>query len=147
VLLSRQLQRKCPLAAIGLSSVLSVLLLLGACGRAHDLGYDPFADPFQQLEDATIRARADGKHILIVAGGDWCRSCHVLDDFLKENTDVTQLLDETFVLVKVYIGQEAPERPFFSRLPEVVAVPHFWVLSTDGTPLASLNVGGMETMR
>jgi len=118
------------------AAILLIMLAVSGCAR-DDLGYDPAADPFAQLQDAQATAAAEDKLILIVAGGEWCIWCHYLDAFLDENPDVATPLKDMFVVVKAYVGEDNENDAFFSTMPEAAGYPHFWVLASDGTMLAS----------
>jgi Protein of unknown function, DUF255 len=119
-------------------------LSAGAATLAATLGYDPQADPFEQYHDAIARARSDNKLVLVIAGGDWCRWCHVLNSFVKRNADVERGLEETFVVIKVYVGDENYNEDFFSQLPQARGAPHFWIISPDRDVLSSQSTGAFE---
>ena len=122
-----------------------ILISISASGYAQSsLGYDSSADPFSLLQDAKVRAADDSKHILVIAGGEWCVWCHYLDAFLVQNPDVGEALKDTFVVVKAYLGAENDNEAFFSAMPEAVGYPHFWVLASDGTVLISQNTLPLE---
>jgi hypothetical protein len=120
------------------------LLAITATARAADLGYDPEADPFEQYHAAIAEAAASDRLVLIVAGGDWCRWCHVLNRFVTSNEDVERRLNETFVVMKVYVGPGNYNELFFSQLPEAYGAPHFWVVSPDREVLASQSTARLE---
>ena len=127
------------------AGVAAILVSISASGLAQDkLGYDPAADPFVQLRDAQSTAAADGKLILIIAGGEWCIWCHYLDAFLVENADVSKALKNTFVVVKAHFRDQDDNVEFFATLPEALGYPHFWVLASDGTVLVSQNTVQLE---
>jgi len=111
---------------------------------AASLGYDPQADPFDQYHEAVERARTDGKLVLVIAGGDWCSWCHRLDRFIERNDEVRQALDEAFVTIKVYVGDENYNEIFFSQLPPARGAPHFWIVSPQRDVLASQSTGALE---
>jgi thioredoxin-related protein len=120
------------------SAAVAFVLLLSSNGRsAEDLGYDPKADPFAQLAQGVALAKAQDKLVLLISGGDWCVWCHYLNAFVKGNADVERQLYDTFVVVKVYVGDENKNERFFSNWPEAAGAPHFWVFSTDGNLLSS----------
>jgi thioredoxin-related protein len=110
----------------------------GTAARAQsELGYDPAADPFAQVQAAKVTATAEQKHILLVAGGDWCIWCHYLNAFLHGHDKIGAALERTFVVVKVYYGDETDNDEFFMTLPEAAGYPHFWILDADGDLLES----------
>jgi hypothetical protein len=122
-----------------------VLALMWAVGaHAADLGYDPEADPFEQYHQAIAEAEAQNKLVLIVAGGDWCRWCHVLERFVEKNRDVEQRLHDTFVVMKVYVGPGNFNELFFSQLPVAYGAPHFWIVSPQREVLASQSTAKLE---
>lgn len=129
-------------------SLVAVAFLVATLGApasfASRLGYDPEADPFGQYHDAIAAAKADGKLVLVIAGGDWCRWCHVLNKFVKSNDDVRRSLDDAFVVVKVYIGDENYNEDFFSQLPAARGAPHFWIISPERHILGSQSTGAFE---
>lgn len=117
---------------------------LASAGSSRDLGYDPKADPFGQYHDAIAVAKASNRLVLVIAGGDWCYWCHVLNRFVSRNADVRQGMDDTFVVVKVYVGDENYNEDFFSQLPAARGAPHFWIISPDRNVLSSQSTGAFE---
>lgn len=111
---------------------------------AASLGYDPQADPFEQYHDAVAQAKAQNKLVLVIAGGDWCRWCHVLNRFVSSNDDVETALNDAFVVMKVYVGDENYNEFFFSQLPQARGAPHFWVVSPERHVLLSQSTGSFE---
>lgn len=126
------------------------LVLLVACvgtapaASAAKLGYDPSADPFEQYHAAIERAEREDKLVLIIAGGDWCRWCHVLERFLASDPQLEERLNETFVVMKVYVGFDNYNDFFFSQLPPAKGAPHFWIVSPQKEILASQSTGMLE---
>src|SRR5690554_5406779 len=98
--------------------VLLFVLCMGAASAsfAADLGYDPKADTFEQYHEAIAQAQEQNKLVLVIAGGDWCRWCHVLDRFVSDDPQVSERLRETFVVMKVYVGFDNYNDLFFSQL-------------------------------
>jgi len=126
-------------------AVASLTILLSWNARAAEgLGYDPAADPFEQLGQATTEASAENKLILVIAGGDWCIWCHYLQAYFDRNDDVARALDDTFIVVHVNYGSENRNEAFFATLPEAPGYPHFWVLAEDGALLKSQGTAALE---
>jgi len=112
-----------------------------------DLGYQPNSNPSDRLKEAQSVAVDEHKKILIIAGGDWCSWCRILDRFLSSNDDVNAALHDAFEVVKVYVGDDVKNEEFFAKLPSAVGYPHFWVLSTRGEVLGSINTATLENGR
>jgi len=108
------------------------------------LGYDPQADPFSQYHDAIAQAKSQNKLVLVIAGGDWCSWCHKLDRFISRDTQIDTAVHDTFVVVKVYIGDENYNELFFSQLPPARGAPHFWVISPQQQVLRSQSTAVFE---
>jgi thiol:disulfide interchange protein len=115
--------------------------------NANQLGYNPQADPVAGLAQARKDAGAQGRHVLVIAGGDWCRWCFALDRFLTQNPDVKQSLHASFVILKVYVGDETKNEAFFSKLPPANGYPFFWILSADGKRVQPVSTDGLENGR
>lgn len=118
--------------------------LSAPAAHARNLGYDPKVDPFDQYHEAIAIAATESKLVLVIAGGDWCRWCHVLNRFLDRNADIQRRLEDSFVVVKVYVGDENYNEAFFEQLPQARGAPHFWIISPDRNVLASQSTGSFE---
>jgi thiol:disulfide interchange protein len=118
---------------------------MGAFAAAPgDIGYDPRANAFAQVNAAVAQAATEQKLVLLISGGDWCVWCHYLAAFLEREPEINAAVRDVFVVAKVYVGPENKNSEFFSRLPEAAGAPHFWVLSATGTVLASQNTLPLE---
>ena len=124
------------------------LVALGANVAAaqpkNDIGYDPHADAFEQLDAAAAKAAASDKRVRLISGGDWCSWCHYLAAFLERVHALDAALHEVFVVQKVYVGDQNMNADFFARLPKAAGAPHFWVLSSTGKVLGSQDTLPLE---
>jgi thiol-disulfide isomerase/thioredoxin len=68
------------------------------------LPYDEYADADRQVAQAKIRARAEGKRLLIDLGGNWCGDCRVLAGVMAL-PEVATFLRRHYVVVAVDIGR------------------------------------------
>jgi len=126
---------------------LALVLLLSACGpsKPANLGYDPAAKPLYLVQAARKDAANSGKRgVFVIAGGEWCRWCHVLDRFLSDNDDVKKAMEDSFVVVKVYAGEDDHNDDFFARLPPAPGYPHFWVIDNAGN-VRSIGTESLES--
>ncbi len=125
-------------------SLFALLAVPGHADNSGNAGYDPAANAQAALATALAQAKAENKRVLIVAGGDWCRWCLILNTFWDNNPDTKAERDQAFVLLKVYVGDQNPNKEFFAKLPKAKGYPHFWVLGADGKVIQSVNTGGLE---
>jgi hypothetical protein len=117
--------------------VATLSLCLRTAAGATDIGYDPRGNPFDELAAAVAAADSENKLVLLIAGGDWCIWCHYLYEFLESHDDIDAALHDVFVVAKVYVGDDNPNKEFFATLPEAAGAPHFWILSRTGELLKS----------
>lgn len=115
-----------------------------SAGTADDLGYATVETAATAYDTAKRDAASQGKRILVVAGGDWCRWCHVLDRFLREHRETDERLHRGFVVVKLAVGENGLGAEPLQDLPSAQGYPHFWVLSPDGALIASVNTAPLE---
>ncbi len=120
------------------------LLAVSFAAAPGSLGYDPDADPTADREAAVAEARATGRRILMVVGGDWCSWCHILDRFVKANEAIHEQWERSFVTLKVHWDREQPNEDFLGQYPAIQGYPHIFVLESDGTLLHSQDTAELE---
>jgi len=107
--------------------------------------FDPSRNPSRDVDSAVADAKASHRRILLDVGGEWCKWCHYLDRFFRQNKDVAEFLHHNFVVVKVNYSKENENKEFLARYPKIPGYPHFFVLDTDGTFLYSQGTGELES--
>lgn len=68
--------------------------------------YDPAADGMKQLNEAIAKAKATGKHVFVQYGGNWCSWCIKFDAFCKEDAEITKVLEDNYIPVKLNYSPE-----------------------------------------
>jgi thioredoxin-related protein len=131
-------------ASILAAAALALCAAVAPAQPKKDIGYDPHANAFEQRDAALAKADAEGKRLLLISGGDWCKWCHYLAAFLERETALDAALHEVFVVQKVYVGDENMNKDFFATLPKAAGAPHFWVLSPKGELLVSQDTLPLE---
>lgn len=106
--------------------------------------YSETADPSADLELAKRLAKAGNKRILLEVGGDWCVWCHLLDDFLAGDAKAREAMSASFIVMKVNWSPDNRNSDFLGRYPKIGGYPHFIVLHTDGSFLASQDTATFE---
>lgn len=104
---------------------------------AYSQKYDPARDPFKDGISAIKLAQASNRRVLIEVGGEWCKWCHVLDNFLADNPDIKQRLHATFVMLKVNVSDANDNQPFMKNFPKTLGYPHMYVTEKNGDFLRS----------
>lgn len=61
--------------------------------------YDETLDPIQQLMDAQKEANKDKKLIIAQVGGNWCKWCLRLADFIASDEELNNFVKEHFVYI------------------------------------------------
>lgn len=94
------------LRAIALGVGVGLGLLGAGCAtgpRTHSAAplYDAEADGAEQVTRALERARAEGKHVLVVFGANWCTDCQALHRLFTRDRRIRQLLAEAYVTAYV----------------------------------------------
>ena len=132
-------------------STIVVLLLAMTCAamtaRAQELKFDPTRDAARDVELAVDKARAEGTHVLVDVGGEWCVWCHILDRFFAGDAEASALRDRDYVLVKVNWSPENHNDALLSRWPKIDGYPHLFVLDASGRLVHSQSTGPLELGR
>jgi thioredoxin-related protein len=90
------------------SVAIIVLLLSSGLTNAQEVKklYDPSLDGMKQINEAVNIAKAQGKHVLIQYGGNWCSWCIKFDAFCKADTAISRIIAASYVPVKLNYSPE-----------------------------------------
>ena len=130
-----------------LMAIAIAFLGLATAAAAADLParFDPSRDAAADVAHAIALANAQGKHVIVDVGGEWCSWCHVLDRFIAGNADVRSLLDANYIWVKVNFSKANRNEALLARWPKVAGYPHLFVLDAGGRLLHSQDTGRLES--
>jgi thioredoxin-related protein len=108
--------------------------------------YDESADARQDIEAAIAEASRNGKHILLMFGGNWCGWCHALHGLFQSHQEISRLLEQRYVLVMVDVGNRDKNLDLDERYgnPYRHGFPVLVVLDAEGRQLAVRETGGLE---
>lgn len=104
---------------------------------AYSLHYDPERDALQDGRDAIKLATKTERRILIKLGGDWCKWCHIMDNFFNTHPAIKSQLHQTFVVLKVNVSDENDNSEFLKVFPPSSGYPHMYVTESNGKLLLS----------
>lgn len=63
--------------------------------------YDECMNPLEQLDQAVVKAKAEGKFVICQVGGNWCPWCLKFADFITKDTTISKVIEENFVYIHV----------------------------------------------
>jgi thioredoxin-related protein len=113
-------------------------------GEERRVKFDPARDAAKDIEDAMRIAQKENKHILLDVGGEWCVWCHRLDIFLLDHQDLSEVLNQNYIEVKINFSPENENEKVLSRYPKIEGYPHLFVLDGKGNLLQSQDTGLLE---
>ena len=85
-----------------------ILSLLGVClaltlnaQTALKKVYNEDINPIEQIDQALVKARSEGKFVICQVGGNWCPWCLRFADFITKDATISNVIDESFVYIHV----------------------------------------------
>lgn len=63
--------------------------------------YNEDIDPIEQIDEALVKAKFEGKFVICQVGGNWCPWCLRFADFITNDTTISNVIDESFVYIHV----------------------------------------------
>ena len=84
-----------------------LLLLVSALGlgvnaqTALKKVYDEDINPVEQIDQAVVKAKLEGKFVVCQVGGNWCPWCLRFADFITNDTTISRLINDNFVYIHV----------------------------------------------
>ena len=63
--------------------------------------YNENINPMEQIDNALVKAKADGKYVVCQVGGNWCPWCLRFADFVEKDQEVSKMVSDNFELIHV----------------------------------------------
>ena len=63
--------------------------------------YNEDVNPLEQIDQALVKAKAEGKFVICQVGGNWCPWCLRFADFITNDTAISKVIDENFTYIHV----------------------------------------------
>ena len=63
--------------------------------------YDEDINPVEQIDQAVVKAKLEGKFVVCQVGGNWCPWCLRFADFITNDTTISRLINDNFVYIHV----------------------------------------------
>jgi thioredoxin-related protein len=71
--------------------------------------YNEDLNPMTQIDEALVKAKADGKYVVCQVGGNWCPWCLRFADFVTNDTTISKVLADNFVYIHVNYNPRKPQ--------------------------------------
>jgi thioredoxin-related protein len=99
--------------------------------------YNPDADAKAEVAAAVAKAAADGKHVFLQIGGNWCPWCVKFHTMITENAKLDSLVKANYEVVKVNFSKENFNHELLATLgyPQRFGFPVFVILDGKGNVL------------
>ena len=72
--------------------------------------YNEDINPIEQIDQALVKARSEGKFVICQVGGNWCPWCLRFADFITKDATISNVIDENFVYIHVNYNPRKSER-------------------------------------
>lgn len=132
-----------------LTGILSCFLLTVSGQQGSGLVYDPAAPAEKEIQQLAGRAALEKKHILVVAGGNWCGWCMEFERFRKNNNEVDSLIRTDYLLYHLNYSPENQNKKLFTRFgyPQRLGFPVVLVLNEKGSLIHTQKMEYLEQGR
>ena len=83
-------------------SLLAVFFVMTAQAQTESKKlYDEDINPLEQIDQAVIKAKAEGKFVICQVGGNWCPWCLRFADFISKDSDISKVIADNFNYIHV----------------------------------------------
>ena len=63
--------------------------------------YNEQINPLEQIDEAILQAKAEGKFVICQVGGNWCPWCLRFADFITNDSTISSVIEQNFVYIHV----------------------------------------------
>jgi len=63
--------------------------------------YNEEINPLEQIDQAVVKAKANGKYVVCQVGGNWCPWCLRFADFITKDTTISKMISDNFEYIHV----------------------------------------------
>ncbi len=111
--------------------------------------YNSEANAEQQINDALKKAKAEGKHVFVQVGGNWCSWCIMLHKFYTAEIQVDSAINTNYEVVLLNYSKENKNLKILEKLeyPQRFGFPVIVILDAKGKRLHTQNTVYLEEGR
>ena len=63
--------------------------------------YNEDINPIEQIDQAVVKAKSEGKFVVCQVGGNWCPWCLKFADFVTKDTTISKVIADNFEFIHV----------------------------------------------
>ncbi len=99
--------------------------------------YDPERNAMAEIDSAVYKAGTGNKHVIVQIGGNWCKWCIRLHQFIESHHQLDSIINTDYILVRVNYSQENNNPEAMARLefPDRFGFPVLVILDGKGNRL------------
>lgn len=103
--------------------------------------YNPYANAKQDIKAAVAKAKQQGKHVLIQAGGNWCSWCLRFNKLVTEDHQLDSAIKANYIVYHLNYSRENKNKEVFEEygFAERFGFPVFIVLDGNGNRIHTQN--------
>ena len=108
--------------------------------------YHPEADAKAEIANAVSKANAEGKHVFLQLGGNWCGWCKLFHELTTTDEELKKYIAENYEVVHVNYSKENENLEVMKALdfPQRFGFPVFVILDGTGKRIHTQNSGYLE---
>ncbi|MFA6125740.1 MAG: thioredoxin family protein [Bacteroidales bacterium] len=108
--------------------------------------YNPEANAREEISAAVKKAKAEGKHVMVQVGGNWCGWCIMFHAFINEDADIKKLIADNYVFTLLNTSKENKNEEVLRKYknPGRLGYPVFLILDAKGQVIHTQDSGLLE---
>jgi len=108
--------------------------------------YDPAANAKVEINKAIQKAKAEGKHVFIQIGGNWCPWCLLFHAFINEDPEIKKFIEDNYVFTLLNYSKENKNQEILLKYknPGRLGFPVFLILDGKGELIHTQDSGLLE---
>ncbi|MBA5629960.1 thioredoxin family protein [Moheibacter lacus] len=108
--------------------------------------YHPEADAKAEIANAVSKANAEGKHVFLQLGGNWCGWCKLFHELTTTDEELKKYIAENYEVVHVNYSKENQNLDVLKTLdyPQRFGFPVFVILDGKGNRIHTQSSGYLE---
>jgi len=129
--------------------IFSVLIINSYTQTTAPKIYEPTANAESDIAAAIKQAKAENKHVLLQAGGNWCSWCIEFNKFSQATGSIDSLLNKCFIVYHLNYSKENENKAIFAKYgyPQRFGFPVFIILDENGNRIHTQNSEYLEQGR